>query len=125
MNLRYKLLINDVDGIQKVIDVGPGGEFMPLEPERTLADERLHKSLDWADVESKVGGWTGANGALTFQKTAQDSNSLAKAAVVSEILSEKSKAVDRKARLLAAREKAPQTLEEMGALIQDLIEDKL
>lgn len=57
----FKLLVNTPDGRQDVIEVGKGGGYMPLEPWRTLWDERKDGPLP---ATVKAGGMVREGAAL-------------------------------------------------------------
>lgn len=120
-----RLLINDIDGIQKIIQVGTGGLFMPLEPSRTLADETKNPGLDWTDIQSKLGGLSGSNGVLTFKQSDKDANVSAKQTLDSAASAIKTAATDRDARLLAAIGKPTGSSDDAWSLIQDLIKSRM
>lgn len=67
-----RLLINDLDGVQKIISIGEGGYFMKSEPERTLLDERIDKNVDWDAIEKKLGGLSKVDGSIVFNQSDKD-----------------------------------------------------
>lgn len=118
-----RLLINDLDGIQKIIRVGPGGEFMPLEPERTILDERKNPEVDWDSIEQKIGGLSKIDGSVVFDASQKESHDVAVAEIDTEIEIKKTIVSERKQRLLNAKGTQIKSIEEGLSLLQDIIDN--
>ena len=69
--MKYKLLIDDVDGIQRTVEIAKTGGY--FDPSKVLWDERVDKALSPADM-SKVGGYSRVSDALVYDQTKYDEN---------------------------------------------------
>lgn len=69
--MRYKLLIDDVDGIQRTVEITKTGGY--FDPSKVLWDERVDETLSITDL-SKVGGYSRVGDALVYDQVKFDEN---------------------------------------------------
>jgi hypothetical protein len=112
------LLVNALDGEQKLIEVFEGGSY--CEPERVLWDERKDGPIPTGTVEG-LGGWSREGDVLLLDTTKRDAQA-ARALLRKQAQEAKEQTrKDRRERFKAAP--AASTLPELKAIVLDLLKE--
>lgn len=116
-----KLLVETPQGIQELIEVGPGGGYFDLA--RVTWDERIHGPFPPA-LRPEVGGLVRSGASLVVDAAKKASYLSAKQAAADLVTARQAARVARRARLATANPGAANSVVELRAIVQDLLDDQ-